>query len=242
MERQLSTPSKTDKYYLKKGYGGYNPCVLGNKNHRYSKGSVLVNCVGYATGRFNAIIGAKKCSYLGNTNAENFYALAKKQGLSVGNEPREGACMVWAKGKAGVSSDGAGHVAIVEKVYSKDKVLTSESGWGYTTKYTSNVTRYLGTGHWSLAGYTFLGFVYNPQIDPYETPTDSVIRPGEKGEKVKWMQWAICKAGYKIAIDGSFGPATQAALKKAQKAWKLTADGICGPKTQAKIKSLYTLQ
>ena len=164
MTPRTTLPSKTNKYYLKKGYGGYNPCVLGNKKHRYCKGSVLVNCVGWATGRFNEIGEYKKCKYLGNTNAENFISLAKKQGLEIGQIPKPGACMVWAKGKVGKSSDGAGHVAIVEEVYDAERVLTSESGWGYTTKYFQNVKRSKGgNGRWGLSeDYTFLGFVYNP--------------------------------------------------------------------------------
>lgn len=168
MTPRTTLPSKTNKYYLKKGYGGYSPCILGNSKHRYCKGSVLVNCVGWATGRFNEIGAYKKCKYLGNTNAENFLSLAKKQGLKTGMTPKVGACMVWAKGKAGVSSDGAGHVAIVEEVYDSERVLTSESGWSYTTKYFQNVKRTKGKdGRWGLKeGYTFLGFVYNPATEP----------------------------------------------------------------------------
>ena len=242
MKRRTTLPDKTNKYYLTKGYGGYNPCILGNSAHRYCAGSVLVNCVGYATGRFNEILSNTSCSYLGNTNAENFYALAKKQGLEVGQTPRAGACMVWAKGKVGVSSDGAGHVAIVEKVVNSTTIETSESGWGYTTSYMTFPTRKKGTGNWGLKGYTFLGFVYNPQIEPYANPTSKVIKKGMKGNEVKWLQWAIKKAGFNISIDGSFGPATLAALKKAQAKWGLVADGFAGPATQAKIKSLYTLE
>lgn len=242
MKRCTTLPTKTNKYYLKKGYGGYNPCILGNSKHRYCKGSVLVNCVGWATGRFNEIIGAKNCKYLGNTNAENFYALAKKQGLTVGSKPRAGAVMVWGKGKAGVASDGAGHVAIVEHVINNASVQTSESGWGYTKAYVSFPTRNKGNGNWDLAGYTFLGFVYNPQINPYANPTSTIIKQGMEGEQVKWLQWAIVKSGHKIDIDGKFGPKTYKALKKAQKTWGLTVDGICGPKTQTKIKSLYTIE
>lgn len=166
MTPRTAVPSKTNKYYLKKGYGGYNPCVLGNAKNRYCKGSVLVNCVGYATGRFAEIIGEKKCQYLGNTNAENFYSLAQKQGLKVGQTPKEGACMVWAKGKAGNASDGAGHVAIVETVKSATSVRTSESGWSYTSAHVAFKDRSKGTGNWGLSGYTFLGFIYNPATEP----------------------------------------------------------------------------
>ena len=238
MKRQTSVPTKSDKYYLKKGYGGYNPCILGNSKHRYCKGSVLVNCVGYATGRFNALVGAKKCAYLGNTNAENLFALAKKQGLETGPIPRAGAAMVW----EGVGT-AVGHVAIVEKVKSETSVETSESGWSYTSAYVTFKTRSYGTGNWGLgSSYKFLGFVYNPNIEPYENPADTTITLGEKGEKVKWLQWALVRSGYKIAIDGSFGNATFKALKKFQKKYSLTVDGKCGPKTQAKIKALYTVE
>ena len=38
--------------------------------------------------------------------------------------------MVWQKGATLNGSDGAGHVAIVEKVAGDTEVYTSESGWG----------------------------------------------------------------------------------------------------------------
>lgn len=237
MKMRTTAPASTNKYYLKKPYG-YNPCILGNSKHRQYAHSVLVNCTGYVTGRFGETSGAKKCQYFGNTNAENYFALAKKQGLETGSEPREGAVICW----QGVGSK-AGHVAFVEKVISSTKVMTSESGWSYTNAYMLNKERAKGAGNWGLSSsYKFQGFVYNPNIDPFPATTKTVLKEGAKGEDVKWLQWAIVRAGYSISIDGSFGPKTTAALKKAQKAWKLTVDGMCGPKTQAKIKSLYSLE
>lgn len=57
-----------------------------------------------------------------------------------------------------------------------------------------------------------------------------VLRVGSKGHDVKRMQVALG-----IAADGSFGPGTEAALKKWQSANGLTADGVAGPKTLAKL-------
>ena len=57
-----------------------------------------------------------------------------------------------------------------------------------------------------------------------------VLRVGSKGHDVKRMQVALG-----ITADGSFGPGTEAALKKWQSANGLTADGVAGPKTLAKL-------
>lgn len=241
MKRRYETPATTNKYYLVKPYG-YSPCVRGNSKHRYSANSVLVNCVGAATGRFNEIIGEAGCPYLGNTNAENFIALAKTQGLEIGEDPREGGCMVWAKGKVGVSSDGAGHVASVEKVLGNHQVKTFESGWGYTKAYTLSYTRYKGAdGNWGLEGYTYLGCIYNPRINPYPAPF-ATVSYGRYGDAVRWVQWAMVQQGIEINVDGSYGKKTEQAVKLFQLRQGLLADGIAGPDTQKRIKALYCLE
>ena len=69
-------------------------------------------------------------------------------------------------------------------------------------------------------------------VVPAAAPSAStgVLRVGSTGHDVKRMQVAL-----KIAADGSFGPGTEAALKKWQAANGLTADGVAGPKTLAKL-------
>lgn len=234
MKQRTTAPAANNKFYLKKPYG-YNPCILGNKKHRQYPHSVLVNCVGYCTGRMGETSGAKACKYLGNTNAENFITLAKKQGLATGNTPRPGAVMVW-------SSAGAGHAAFVEWTNWEDEVVTSESGWGYTMAYITNKTRKKGSGNWGQnSNYKFLGFIYNPNVEPYPTPAKTAIRYGDSGNAVRWVQWAIKRSGYSVAVDGKFGPTTKKALKKFQKKYKLEPDGVAGPKTQEQIKTLYCI-
>ena len=86
-----------------------------------------------------------------------------KGSLETGQTPRVGACMVWQKGDTLDGSDGAGHVAIVEKVYSSTQIMTSESAWGGKAFYTS--TRNKGDGNWGMgSAYKFLGFIYNPAV------------------------------------------------------------------------------
>lgn len=240
MKIRTSAPASDNKFYLKKPWG-YNPCILGNKKHRQYAHSVLVNCTGYCTGRFGETSGEKACKYLGDTNAEKYIALAKKQGLEIGDEPRPGAVLCW----QGVGSK-AGHVEFVEQVNdSKTEIINSASGWNYKNAYVLTKTRKKGAnGNWGLpiAEYTNPKFIYNPNVDPFPPTTRKVLKKGDKGEDVKWLQWAICRAGFTIDIDGSFGSKTENALKKAQKKWKLQVDGRCGAKTQAKIKDLYCLE
>ena len=51
------------------------------------------------------------------------------------------------------------------------------------------------------------------------------------GSSVRALQAILAAAGHSTAVDGSFGPQTEASLKAYQKAKGLTVDGICGQKT-----------
>lgn len=172
MTIRTTKPANTNKYYLKKGHGGYNPCVLGNDKHglRPCKYSTLPNCVAWVTGAFNEALGLGKCKYFGNTDAERYYALGKKQGLKAGTVPKVGAVMCWRKGSATKHSDGAGHVAIVTEVINSTTAKTSESGWGYTSSVCTVKTRKKGSGNWGQSSaYTFQGFLYMPETKVYYT-------------------------------------------------------------------------
>lgn len=59
----------------------------------------------------------------------------------------------------------------------------------------------------------------------------SVLRKGSKGEQVKTLQRLLNAFGNTLAVDGSFGNATFAAVKNYQKKYNLEVDGICGGKT-----------
>jgi peptidoglycan hydrolase-like protein with peptidoglycan-binding domain len=62
------------------------------------------------------------------------------------------------------------------------------------------------------------------------------LRRGAKGDTVRYLQAVLrLKAGVKVAMDGSYGPQTEAAVTAFQTANQLPADGACGPNTWAKI-------
>lgn len=171
---RTSKPASGNKFFITKSKGGYSTCIQGSPTD--SECNVLANCVGYACGRFNEIIGTMKYPTL-NCNAEWFIERAKAAGLEVGTTPKVGAIMVWQKGSLDSGNDGAGHVAVVEKVYDNNHVYTSESGYGSSAFW--NQHRYNNNGRWGIGSkYTFRGFIYNPEVK--EEPVEEELKVGDK--------------------------------------------------------------
>ena len=121
-------PVLNSGYYITQASGGLSPCIEGNNayNLRPFPGSVLPNCTGYVTGRFNEVLSLGACTYFGNYNANLYYGIGQLQGLQVGDIPIPGGVIVWDDGNEG-------HAAFIEEVFDNDTVQTSESGWNYTS-------------------------------------------------------------------------------------------------------------
>ena len=160
MKIRTSKPENGNKFYNTVSKGGYSHCIVG---YPTDKGcNVLSNCVGYACGRFNEIIGTMKYPYL-NCNAENFIERARQYGLEISDKPTLGGIMVWQKGATLSGNDGAGHVAIVEKIIDDNTIYTSESGYGSSAFW--NSTRSNTNGRWGIGSdYKFRGCIINPSI------------------------------------------------------------------------------
>jgi hypothetical protein len=58
------------------------------------------------------------------------------------------------------------------------------------------------------------------------SPPPASIRRGNKGDLVIWAQEHLYRAGYKLTIDGDFGPQTQKAVRAFQSKHKLTQSGV----------------
>ncbi|AYC28733.1 N-acetylmuramoyl-L-alanine amidase [Paenisporosarcina cavernae] len=61
------------------------------------------------------------------------------------------------------------------------------------------------------------------------------LQCGDSGGEVKVMQELLVEAGLKISIDGSYGPATEKAVRAFQTTNNLSVDGYYGPVTKAKL-------
>ncbi|MCL6443639.1 MAG: DUF1906 domain-containing protein [Alicyclobacillus sp.] len=88
-----------------------------------------------------------------------------------------------------------------------------------------------------------------PSPSPSPSPnnggdTVTILQLGSTGPAVKQLQEDLNKVlGLHLAVDGIFGPATQAAVKSFQLQHGLTVDGIYGPQTaQAMYEALMELE
>lgn len=123
-------------------------------------GHVTCNCVGYAWGRFSEILGYPMSS-AGAPNAGEWYSSYATQ-FPRGNTPAVGAIGCFSNpGKAG-------HVLIVEAVYPDGSIQTSESG--YSSSIFFSQRRY--PPNYMKAPYQFQGFIYNPNADSGNIPSD----------------------------------------------------------------------
>lgn len=161
-------------YWRGDSYQGYNPFddLSGHQYEKYT-GDTLPNCTAYAWGRFYEILGTRPA--LSTGNAEQWY-LNTADGYKRGQTPVLGAICCWQKGATTNvdGTDGAGHVAIVEKINTDGSIVTSESGWN-SSSYWWTTTRTNDNGNWGASeGYIFQGFIYCPTT--IATPNTDAIK------------------------------------------------------------------
>ena len=62
-----------------------------------------------------------------------------------------------------------------------------------------------------------------------------LVRRGAKVFPVRSLQQLLCARNHDVAVDGIFGPRTEAAVEAFQQSKGLAADGIVGPATWSKL-------
>ena len=148
---RISAPKDDDALYINMNFsGGQNPCTAIDN----TTGSVLPNCVGYCYGRFMEVMSSMRPE-LPTGNANMWYSHSDT--YQRGQDPKVGAVGCW------VNENGAGHLAIVEKIYTegsnKGSVLFSTSIYP-NNKFVLQLGQPPKYLDWD--GYVFKGFIYNP--------------------------------------------------------------------------------
>ena len=169
-EIRKTIPSKGNKYYTRKGYGGESTARDG-KPESWS-GSVLANCVGYAFGRYAEMAG--EWLKIGYTYGNKPYAAQNwwtaKDGKDRGQKPMIGAVACWTHS----TKKNYGHVAIVEDIYKDGSWLSSESSFNGTAfrnkVYPADSTK---------SGFKFQGFIY-PLYRYVVSGSDAPLKVGDK--------------------------------------------------------------
>lgn len=155
MKPRLTRPEKNNRYYNREPKG-FSQCIKGQPCQEGL--DVLSNCVGYACGRFNEIIGHMKYKKF-YCNAENFIKQAKKfyPELEIVSEPTLGGINVWEGLK------GAGHVDINEAFNDDGSVTCSYSNYGGTAF--GLIRRTNKNGNWGQnKNFKYLGCIVNPAV------------------------------------------------------------------------------
>lgn len=177
-KKRVSAPEANNKYYIHYNKGGYNQCIMIDKN----TGSVLANCVGYSNGRLQELNGKAKVDWnipAGNPNT--WLSYAKQHGLKTGTEPKLGAVAVW-----------DGHVASVEAIASNGDLTLSQSHYNGNKFDTIILKKADG---WKYYGQKLLGFVY-PYND-YGTGDygKTTAKPTEQPKPVQTTEKYFVKSG-----------------------------------------------
>lgn len=174
---RVEKPENGNKYYINTSDGGYNP-AKGNPLRLNKSLTSLPNCISIY-GWFNEI-GGNGMKYL-NAPWYPFAVIdaAKREGLTITEEPTLGGIMVWTGGKHGL-----GHVAGVGIKVNEGKVLSVESE--YYGRDWATFWRTRGDGHWRGncywmdRSYKYQGCIKNPFIDEEKDMTKA------ETEKLIW--------------------------------------------------------
>lgn len=163
--------------------------------------------------------------------------LYQKLGVWVENEnrtPNPGDILFydWEDDGKGDNKGRSDHVGIVEKV-SGGNITVIEGNYKNSVK-----RRTLKVNGKYIRGYAVPKYDQETASEEVCTVEMSILKKGAKGDNVKAMQILLIGRGHSCGsygTDGSFGSATDKAVKAYQKAEGLTVDGICGPNTWAKL-------
>lgn len=217
-------------------YNGHKPLARGYKvKYTDEWCATFVSAVSVKLGYTDIMPTECSCYYM--------VELHKKLGTWVENEnrvPNPGDILFydWQDNGVGDNKGTPDHVGIVEKVVG-DTIHVIEGNYSKSVK-----RRYIRVNAKQIRGYAVPKYGKEAVADE-KVMVDMklpVLKKGAKGDEVKALQALLIGYGYKMTnngktygVDGSFGTATENAVKAYQKANGLAVDGSCGSQTWAKL-------
>lgn len=180
---------------------------------KHQVGKVNVDCSG--------LIGAYRGIQIGS--AQLYSSAKKRMPISDVNHFAVGT-VLWKPGHVGVYIGNGKCVEAKGIDYGTIESRVSDTNWRYGLTFSDMTYSYSKKISGTSKGK-------NPYKESVRT-----LKKGSTGDDVRWTQWELKEAGYDIAIDGVFGPATEKAVKSFQKSCKITVDGIVGKSTRKKLR------
>lgn len=147
-----------------------------------------------------------------------------------GTTARPGAMVFfdWAGGK---SIGGIDHVGLVVKPLSNGLVRTVE-GNAHTAAHPNDGVWVHDRNPALIVGYGYPAYTSAPPLPPPAIPPfPGTTRLGSSGPAVVQVQARLKARGWRIVVDGQFGPATDRIVRLFQREKHIAVDGVVGPVT-----------
>lgn len=219
---------KFDEEYTTLSYGDSGDAVLKLQRRLRELGYMTANATGmFGTATKSALVDFQKAAGL---TADGVAGNATQVALYAANAPAKGANTI--SGTLKVGDKGTAVTELQKRLIELGYLTTSATGtYGEATK--AAVKEFQ-----QLAGLTADGVAGTATINALfatDAPTKvdtTTLKYGDKGDSVKALQKRLIELGYLTeTANGTFGPATKAAVAEFQKAAGITADGVAGSAT-----------
>ena len=199
-ERRTNAPKKSNEFYYS------------NKNVFVESKYGMPNCTCYALGRYAELTGVFLPIIKGKArgNAEDWYDVIRTNGkFEVSDKPRLGAVVCWKCGEILNGKDGAGHVAVVEKIENNGDIVCSNSAYNGTNWYEQTFKasqNYAWTSSKTGKKYELQGFIL-PPVDLIEKPRTAKVKyfcPLRSGAGHNNQVVCTVRQNTTFALDGQY--------------------------------------
>ena len=91
----------------------------------------------------------------------------------------------------------------------------------------------LRAGAFESGGVTLPAEIVAPEFPEPE----GLVRRGDRGDDVRWVQHHLARHGFKVVVDGNLGRKSERAIRSFQRRNGLVADGIVGRATRTALRA-----